>query len=163
MPLSVTKLERKILAVLALLIAPAALARDLAPVQTHYAVLPEPGGAEVQSDWTEPDGTVRHMDFHLPATALPQAVRRVTPPSPAEVQRLGLVAAQQAAQTAPPQVKLVITPVKDGIDVRASGPAGVDLSAPIQRVMAAYRAAADRAVTDRARSEVLAFDESPFR
>ena len=138
----------KFLAALALLIASPALARDLSPVQTHYAVIPEPGGAAVQSDWTEPDGTVRHMDFHLPAAALPQNTRRITPPSEAEVQRVGMAAAQMAAREAPPQVKLTLLPLPDGIDVRANGPVGIDLSPPIQRVMTAYRAAADQAVRD---------------
>ncbi len=134
------------LTALALLIAAPALARDLSPVQTHYAVIPEAGGAEVQSDWTEPNGIVRHLDFHLPAAALPQSTRRITPPPEAEVQRAGMAAAQAASREAPPQVKLTLIPLPDGIDVHASGPAGIDLSPPIQRVMAAYRAAADQAV-----------------
>jgi hypothetical protein len=105
-------------------------------------------GEAMHAEWIEPDGTRRQLDFHLPAAALADSARRITPPSPDEAQRIGFAAAQAAAQQVPSGVKITVHPIQDGVDARISGPSGVDLNTPLRRVMAAYNEATNRAITD---------------
>ena len=147
-----------------LLLAAPAMARELTPDQTVYATTQEGSGEAVHAEWIEPDGTQRQLDFHLPAQSLLPQSRRITPPSPAEVQRLGMQAAQAEAERAPAGVHIQLRPIANGVDARANGPAGADLSGPMRRVMAAYHNAANTAVRDagfRFRTPTLAEPDFP--
>lgn len=132
----------------AMLVAAPLYGRELKPEQTAYVSQTTGQGEAMHAEWTEPDGARRRLDFDLPAAALADSARRITPPSPAEAQRIGFAAAQAMALQVPPGVRIEVRPIEDGVDARISGPAGVDLNTPLQRVMAAYNAAAERAITD---------------
>jgi len=147
-----------------LLLAAPVLAREMKPDQTVYATTQDGSGEAVHAEWVEPDGTQRQLDFHLPAQSLIPQSRRITPPSPAEVQRLGMLAAQAEADRAPAGVHIQLRPIANGVDARGTGPAGADLSGPMRRVMAAYSAAANTAVLDagfRFRTPTLAEPDFP--
>jgi hypothetical protein len=137
-----------LLAVLALCSAMPAHARDLKPDQLGYVRHAYAAGVTVQADWVEPDGTPRQLSFRLPAAALAEPALRLVPPSQEQVQSLGLAAATAEAARAPQGVRLQLRPVPGGVDVKASGPAGANIAAPLQRVMQEYRRAADQAVSE---------------
>ena len=147
-----------------LLLSAPAMGREMKPDQTVYATTQDGSGEAVHAEWVEPDGTQRQLDFHLPAQSLAPQTRRITPPSPVEVQHVGMQAAQAEADRTPAGVHIQLRPLPNGVDARANGPAGADLSGSMQRVMAAYRVAANTAVLDagfRFRTPTLAEPDFP--
>jgi hypothetical protein len=131
-----------------LLLSTPLLGHSLAPEQIVYAGQGSAQGVAMHAEWSEPDGTMRRLDFDLPAAALAPSTRRIVPPSREEAQRIGFAAAQAEALRAPAGIRIDVQPVEDGVKANASGPVGVDMNGPLHRVMAAYDIATQQAILD---------------
>jgi len=140
--------RRLVLAGMAGLTACASQARTLAPTLVAYDRSRIGGGMRIGSQWSEPDGTVRHLSFTLPPEALTEAARQVAPPRPEQVQHQAMAAAQAVADHAPAGVQLDLRPKPFGLDLHGTAPLGYDLTALMNTVMAAYRQANNQAVID---------------
>ncbi len=120
--------------------------RELAARQVRYERYPVAGGVQVESAWVEPDGTQRSLSFRLAQPAMTDDSRAIVPPNAQRQRDAGLAAAEAEARRVPPGVRLEVIPQPHGMKVAASGPAGLDLGGPIERVSQAYQAAVDRAI-----------------
>jgi hypothetical protein len=120
--------------------------RELAAQQIRYDRHPVAGGVQVDSAWVEPDGTPRSLVFRLPQPAMTDEARALVPPDAQRQRGAGLAAAEAEAQRVPQGVSLRVIPQPSGMKVAASGPAGIDLGEPINRVSQAYQQAVDRAI-----------------